>query len=203
MRARLCPPRVGPPPAPHFPASRGEGGWGLAHKSTARLFRRGLLKSIIWGSYGRIVLLSAFLKSTIGKLYFRMEGGEGLKSRTGGRWPGPSDASGAGVAARPFQRAPGRCAQKYTQKYTQRAHETIGPFLLSLMSTGKKNAKSKTQTGTKARERAFFGAATPVRARGHGFREWGGNSNLKRNLSPSESDGLRFPLKIQFWVLWR
>ena len=130
-------------------------------------------------------------------------GGGGLKSRTGGRWPGPSDASGAGVAARPFQRAPGRCAQKYTQKYTQRAHETIGPFLLSLMLTGKKNAKSKTQTGTKARERAFFGAATPVRARGHGFREWGGNSNLKRNLSPSESDGLRFPLKIQLWVLWR
>ena len=73
MRARLCPPRVGPPPAPHFPASRGEGG--LAHKSTARLFRRGLLKSIIWGSYGRIVLSSAFLKSTIGELYFRMRGG--------------------------------------------------------------------------------------------------------------------------------
>ena len=54
-----------------------------------------------------------------------------------------------------------------------------------------------------APERAFFGAATPGRARGQGFREWGGNSNLKRNLSPSESDGLRFPLKIQFWVLWR
>ena len=71
------------------------------------------------------------------------------------------------------------------------------------VSTGKKNAKLKSRTGAKARERAFFGAATPVRARGQGFREWGGNSNLKRNLSPSESDGLRFPLKIQFWVLWR
>ena len=62
------------------------------------------------------------------------------------------------------------------------------------MSTGKKNAQLANQTGTKARERAFFGAATPVRARGQGFREWGGNSNLKRNLSPSESDGLRFLL---------
>ena len=32
---------------------------------------------------------------------------------------------------------------------------------------------------------------------------WGGNSNPKRNLSPSDSDGLRFPLRIQLWVLWR
>ena len=46
-------------------------------------------------------------------------------------------------------------------------------------------------------------AATPGRARRRGFRGWGGNSNPKRNLSPSESEGLRFPLRIQFWVFWR
>ena len=63
-------------------------------------------------------------------------------------------------------------------------------------STGKKNTTLKIQTDAKARERAFFGAATPVRARGQGFREWGGNSNFKRNLSLSDSDGIRFPLKI-------
>ena len=49
----------------------------------------------------------------------------------------------------------------------------------------KKERNIKHQTGVKARERAFFGAATPVRARGQGFREWGGNSNFKRNLSLS------------------
>ena len=49
----------------------------------------------------------------------------------------------------------------------------------------KKERNIKHQTGVKARERAFFGAATPVRARGQGFREWGGNSNRKRNLSPT------------------
>ena len=52
------------------------------------------------------------------------------------------------------------------------------------VSTGKKNAKLKIRTGAKARERAFFGAATPVRARGQGFREWGSNSNLKRKPEP-------------------
>ena len=53
------------------------------------------------------------------------------------------------------------------------------------MCTGKKNAKLKIQTSATARGRAFFGAATPVRARRQGFREWGGNSNPKRNLSLS------------------
>ena len=30
----------------------------------------------------------------------------------------------------------------------------------------------------------------------------GGDSNPKRNLSLSDSEGLRFPLRIQFWVFW-
>ena len=53
------------------------------------------------------------------------------------------------------------------------------------MSTGKKNATSKTRTDQKARGRAFFGAAAQGRARRQGFREWGGKSIPKKNLSLS------------------
>ena len=49
----------------------------------------------------------------------------------------------------------------------------------------------------------FFFPREPFPRTSRGFRGWGGNSNPKRNLSPSESDGLRFPLKNHFWVLWR
>ena len=46
----------------------------------------------------------------------------------------------------------------------------------------KKERNIKIRTAWKARGRTFFGAATPVRARRQGFREWGGNSNPKRTL---------------------
>ena len=52
----------------------------------------------------------------------------------------------------------------------------------------KKDRNIKHRTGVKARERAFFGAATPVRARGQGFREWGGNSNPKRILEETRGN---------------
>ena len=87
--------------------------------------------------------------------------------------------------------------------FSHQGNESFSRASQSGESTGEKNANIKIQTDAKARERAFFGAATPVRARRQGFREWGGNSNPKRNLSLSGSEGHRFPLRIQFWVFWR
>ena len=66
----------------------------------------------------------------------------------------------------------------------------------------KKERKIKNSNRCESARARFLWGSAPVRARGQGLREGGGNSNFKRNLSPSESDGRRFPLKIQFGILW-
>ena len=128
-RAPLPPPAFAPPPP--RPTSPRPGGGGLAQKYGAAL-SKGSTQKYNLGKLRADRTFERISQKYNREIVLSNGGGEGLKSRTGSRWPGPSDASGAGVAARPFQRAPGRCAQKYTQKYTQRAHETIRPFLLSL-----------------------------------------------------------------------